>query len=208
MCNLAVAKSALSNLCHLSEQVALVAVKLIVIEILNMKKIFSFVMIASLALFVACGDSKKGQAEQDTSDSLAVPVKEDLSCWTNKDSTIYGRADGFGQSAFTLLTSDGRELDIALTCDEEGEGHYGVIYGDREDTARYAVTTRNNDECLGVMINLSQLDKFIKGLYSIYNCRLVLCMENAHDTVDIVELNDRVFEAKGQGGKLYKYVNK
>ena len=33
-------------------------------------------------------------------------------------------------------------------------------------------------------------------------------MENAHDTVDIVELNDRVFEAKGQGGKLYKYVNK
>lgn len=99
-------------------------------------------MIASLALFVACGDGKKGQAEQDTSDSLAVPVKEDLSCWTNKDSTIYGRADGFGQSAFTLLTSDGRELDIALTCDEEGEGHYGVIYGDREDTARYAVTTR------------------------------------------------------------------
>ena len=55
---------------------------------MNMKKIFSFVMIASLALFVACGDGKKGQAEQDTSDSLAVPVKEDLSCWTNKDSTI------------------------------------------------------------------------------------------------------------------------
>lgn len=59
MCNLAVAKSALSILCHLSEQVALVAVKLKVIEILNMKKIFSFVMIASLALFVACGDGKK-----------------------------------------------------------------------------------------------------------------------------------------------------
>ena len=56
---------------------------------------------------------------------------------------------------------------------KSGEGHYGVIYGDREDTARYAVTTRNNDECLGVMINLSQLDKFIKGQYSIYNCRLV-----------------------------------
>ena len=33
-------------------------------------------------------------------------------------------------------------------------------------------------------------------------------MENAHDTVDIVELNDQVFEAKGQGGKLYKYVNR
>lgn len=42
MCNLAVAKSALSILCHLSEQVALVAVKLKVIEILNMKKIFFF----------------------------------------------------------------------------------------------------------------------------------------------------------------------
>lgn len=178
------------------------------IDIVIMKKCFSFVMIAFLTLFTACGDGKKDQAEQEGIDSLAVPVNENVSCWTSKDSTIYGRADGFGQSAFTLLTSDGRELDIALTCDEEGEGHYGVIYGDREDTARYAVTTRNNDECLGVMINLSQLDKFIKGQYTIYNCRLVLHEENVHDTVDIVELNDRLFEAKGQGGRLYKYVNK
>lgn len=123
--------------------------------------------------------------------------------WDDKDSTIYGRADGFGQSAFTFITKDGRELDIALTAEDENR-RYGVVYGDREDTARYAVTTRDNDENLSVMINLSQLDKFTKA-YEIHNCHLVLYDNGQRELVEIQTLDDHTFVAKGRSGKVYSF---
>lgn len=168
------------------------------------KKHGSALLLLLALLCAACGDRKSESKVQGGADSVVTPIVDNVPRWTDKDSTVYGRADGFGQSAFTLITADGRELDVALTSDEEG-AHHGVIYGDREDTARYALTTRDDGENLGVMINLSQLDKFIKGQYEIYNCHLILKINGARDMVDIKELNDHVFVAKGNSGKIYKY---
>lgn len=171
-----------------------------------MNKCFSLAFVLALiCFFSACGGEKKEQVDENDEDSLAVQVEENVSCWTSKDSTIYGRADGFGQSAFTLQTTDGRTLDIALTAED---GRSGLIYGDREDTARYAVTVCDDGESLGMMINLSQVDKFIKGKYTIYNCHLVLNVDNRHDTVTIEQLDDHILVAKGQSGAIYRYEHR
>lgn len=164
-----------------------------------MKGLFVVCTVATLALFTACGGNNKAD-RQVADDSLKVvnTVPE----WTEADSTIYGHADGFGQGGFTLVADDGSEWELALTSENDKGNEYGIIYGERNDTARYAITTRDNNEALGVMINLSQLNKFVKD-YDIYNCHLILKDGENRDWVEIEELNDTVFRAKGKSGKSY-----
>lgn len=154
----------------------------------------------SLLLVTGCGDGKNKNDGAAGADSLAAGASEKVALWeAENDSTIYGRADGFGQSAFTLIADDGRELDIALTS-EAGEPHEGVIYGAREDTARYAVTTRDAGEALGVMINLSQLDRF--GLaYQIHNCHLVIDVDGTLTPVEILDLSDDRIVVRDEAGR-------
>lgn len=169
-----------------------------------MKGLFIGFSVASLMLFAACGGDKPA-ATQPTTDS--VDIVNTVPEWKDADSTIYGRADGFGQGGFTLIAEDGRELELTLTSDRKGTAGYGTIYGERNDTARYAVTTRDNDEALNVMINLSQLEKFV-GNYEIYNCHLILNDGENRDWVEIEELTDTLFRAKGKSGKAYVFRNK
>ena len=155
-------------------------------------------------MLMGCGGS---QGKKDASPSAAAgtdtAIINTVPNWSDPDSTIYGYSDGFGQSAFTLITKDGEEYDLALTATDEADP-YGKIYGDREDSAQYALTTRDGEEAIGVLINLSQLNKFTTH-YSIYNGHLILEEGGNRDWVEIRELNDTVFRAVGKSGKMYEY---
>lgn len=169
-----------------------------------MTRLFALSLLIGVLLLSSCNGNRSQQADAPTAiDSTTTEGAGGLPEWDDKDTTIYGRADGFGQSAFTFITGDGRELDIALTS-EDGNDHYGTIYGDREDTARYAVTTRDNNESLGVMINISQLEKFTKD-YEIHNGHLVLYDNGHRDLVEIQTLDDHSFVAQGRSGKTYRF---
>ena len=113
-----------------------------------------------------------------------------------------------GRSATAPFTDapigkDGKEYDVALTDDENGN-HYGTIYGDKEEGAEYAMTTRDDNEALSVLINLSQLNRFPIH-YKIYNCHVILTSDEGQDLVEIEKLDDQEFIAKGKSGKTYKF---
>ena len=155
----------------------------------------------------ACGGSNKEKDNSVKNDSIEADSSlNTVPNWEERDSTIYGRADGFGMSSFTLIGKDGTEYDIALTDDESGN-HYGTIYGDREEGADYAMTTRDDDENLSVLINLSQLKRFPIH-YKIYNCHVILISEDGQDIVDIEKLDDNEFVAKGKSGRVYRFKAK
>lgn len=155
-------------------------------------------------MLMGCGGSQgKKDSVPSSAAGIDTTVINSVPDWSDPDSTIYGYSDGFGQSALTLITKDGKEYDLALTAPDEAEP-YGKIYGDKEDSAQYALTTRDGDEAVGVLINLSQLNKFTTH-YSIYNGHLILEEEGNRDWVDILELNDNVFRAVGKSGKQYEY---
>lgn len=160
-------------------------------------------LVALMALSACNGNKTKTDANQDGLDSTITEGVDLLPDMSDRDSTIYGKAEGFGQSAFTLIAEDGTEYDIALTSEDLDE-HYGEVYGDREDTARYAVTTRDCNESLGVMINLSQLEKFTTN-YEIYNGQLILITDGVKEAVNIIQLDDNVFKAEGWSGKVYEF---
>ncbi len=169
-----------------------------------MKKVFMFAAVLFSLMLSSCGKGKSSDKHGNT-DSIAAPAQiiDTAPQKSMPDSTVYGRSEGFGMSAFTLVTEDGREFDIALTS-ETGEPRYGKIYGDRSDTARYAMTTRHDNEELDVLINLSQLEKFISN-YEIYNCHVIIKDGRNRDWVEIEELNDSIFRAKGKSGKNYEF---
>ncbi len=171
-----------------------------------MRKVFSCALLLGVVFFAACnGDKKEKSTTEAAKDTLSVEASSTVPDWQERDSTVYGQADGFGQGGLTLVTDDGRELELTLTDESGGREHYGTVYGDRDDTARYAVTTRAGGEAVGVMINLTQLERFTKN-YEIYNCHLVLKGEGGlRDLVDILELSDQSFVAKGRSGKVYRF---
>lgn len=51
--------------------------------------------------------------------------------------------------------------------------HRWKIYGSLEYGQRYALTTRDNGEAVGVLINLTELDKKLKN-YEIRNGKLIV----------------------------------
>lgn len=169
-----------------------------------MKKIFWGVGVASMLLCAACGGNGSNGDAARQQDSVATG--DMLPEQTEPDSTIYGRADGFGQGGCTLITKDGRELELTLT-DETEAGRHAAIYGTRNDTASYAVTLRADGEAVDVMINLSQLNRFVTD-YEIYNCHLMLKRGDGRDWVEITELSDTLFRAKGKSGEEYTLRNR
>jgi len=158
-------------------------------------------------LLAACGRSKSSDTTVPAADTTVAEQAVLPEAMQGRDSTIYGRADGFGQSALTLVANDGRELDLALTAEHHAAGAspYASVYGDREDTARYAVTTCDGGEAVRVLINLSQLERFLKT-YAIHNGRLFVPDEGGtfHEE-RILQLDDELLMTEDAQGNIHRW---
>lgn len=124
--------------------------------------------IVMLTLLTAC-NSKKGEnnAPNTTNEVAADTIAAEQAA----DSTIYGTSgEDFGMSTFCLITDKGDTLQVCRTAND---GTDAKIYGSIEYGDRYAMTTRDNGESLGVLINLTELDKQLKD-YEICNGKLVV----------------------------------
>ena len=87
------------------------------------------------------------------------------------DTTIYGTStDDFGMSTFSMVTDKG---DTLYLCRTAQDGTDGKIYGSMQYGERYALTTRDNGEAIGVLINVTELDKKLKD-YEICNGKLIV----------------------------------
>jgi len=107
---------------------------------------------------------------------------------TVADSTIYGVSDEFGMSTFTLISDKGDTLNVCRTAED---GTDGAIYGDLTEGDRYAMTTRDNNEAIGVLINLTQLERHVKN-YKITNGQLLIDGK----AVQIATLSDKELKLK------------
>ena len=74
-------------------------------------------------------------------------------------STLYGVGGEFGMSTFTLITEKGDTLNVTRTA---LDGTDGEVYGSLREGDRYAMTTRDNGEAIGVLINLTELERKVK----------------------------------------------
>ena len=132
----------------------------------------------------ACHKTKKTTDENAVSDPTPL-VSEDSQL---KDSTLYGISDDFGMSTFTLITTQGDTLYLTRI---NSQGIEGKIYGSLRENDHYALTTCNQNKAIDVLINITQLNNHVKD-YAIRNGHLII----NKDTVNIVTLNDSVFEYK------------
>ena len=137
-----------------------------------------------LTAAVACKQSPK----DNDSHSVDTAPPDSIAAEQVADSTIYGTSDEFGMSTFTLISDQGDTLNVARTRED---GTDGEVYGDMVEGERYALTTRDNGESIGVLINLTQLDKHCKD-YTIVNGKVIV----KGDTLHIEELSDQTFKTK------------
>lgn len=142
--------------------------------------------LTALLVLSACQNGKK--PTDTTSDADSLTADTTLSDRVENDSTIYGTSDEFGMSTFTLISDKGDTLYVTRTAND---GTDGKIYGDLKEGERYALTTRENDKAIGVLINLSQLERHTKD-YQICNGKLIM----KGDTVTIEKLSDKEFKVK------------
>lgn len=125
-------------------------------------------MLATLLVLSACKGNKNNTPAlaADTTSIVDTTAAEQVT-----DSTIYGKAsEDFGMSTFGMITDDGDTLNVCRTAND---GTDAKIYGSIKYDDRYAMTTRDNGESLGVLINLTELDKKLKD-YEIRNGHLVV----------------------------------
>lgn len=148
-----------------------------------MKKFLIYTSMMLLTLS-ACQKSNKTNNDKAVNDSIATVVTDNQV----KDSTIYGKADEFGMSTFTLITTEGDTLYLTRT---DSNGKDGKIYGSLREDDRYALTTCDNNQAINTLINLTQLEKNVKN-YTISNGRLII----NKDTVEIEKLTDSVIQYK------------
>ena len=130
-------------------------------------KIYPY-LIFILFLLSAC-NNKKGDTTPTTisTDSLVDTTVADQIA----DSTIYGTStEDFGMSTFSMVTDKGDTLYLYRTAQD---GTDGKIYGSMQYGERYALTTRDNGEAIGVLINITELDKKLKD-YEICNGKLIV----------------------------------
>ena len=139
---------------------------------------------AVLLAFSACQKTNKTSKQESVSDSTTC-VSPDSQI---SDSTMYGIADEFGMSSFTLISDQGDTLYLTKTSDS---GKDGKIYGSLRENERYALTTCDNNQAIDILINLTQLNKHLKD-YEIMNGHVIL----HRDTIHIEELNDSTFSYK------------
>lgn len=139
---------------------------------------------AALIILSACQSGKNKTTETAQSDETV----DTMAAEQVPDSTIYGKSDEFGMSTFTLISDSGDTLYLTRTSEN---GIDGKIYGDLNENQRYALTTRDNNQAIGVLINITQLERHIKD-YQICNGNLII----KGDTVVIEKLNDKEFKIK------------
>ena len=142
--------------------------------------------LTALIVLSACQGGKKPVDATSDPDSLAADTT--LTDHVENDSTIYGTSDEFGMSTFTLISDKGDTLYVTRTAND---GTDGKIYGDLKEGERYALTTRDNNKAIGVLINLSQLERHTKD-YRISNGKLIL----KGDTVTIEKLSNKELKVK------------
>ncbi len=139
--------------------------------------------LAAFALVVltcfSCGGKKSPTAQQSPlQDSVAEGAALDAE---EPDTTIYGTSgEDFGMSTFNMITDKGDTLYLCRTAED---GTDGQIYGDLKYGERYALTTRDHGQAVGVLINLTQLDKKLKD-YTIKNGHIIV----KGDTIDAKQL--------------------
>lgn len=139
----------------------------------------------SLLLLAAACQGGKNQPESASDPQAAENVADTTAV---ADSTIYGTSDEFGMSTFTLISDKGDTLNVCRTAND---GTDGAIYGDLNVGERYALTTRDGGEAIGVLINLSQLQRHVKN-YKIVNGQLFVDGKPAN----IATLNDKELKLK------------
>ncbi len=124
-------------------------------------------LLATLLSFAAC-NKKKGDANTTaTADSVHATTVADNA----NDSTLYGKAtDDFGMSTFSMVTDQGDTLHLCRTAED---GTDGKIYGSLTYGNRYALTTKDNNTAISVLINLTELDQKLKD-YKIQNGQLLV----------------------------------
>ena len=149
-------------------------------------KYFATAIMAALLLSTAC----RNQNKQTGSNADNAAPMNDQAAEHMADSTIYGTSDEFGMSTFTLISDQGDTLYVTRTAND---GTDGEIYGDLKEGERYAMTTRDGGEAIGVLINLTQLERHVKD-YEICNGMLIV----RGDTVVIEELDDKACKFKQQ----------
>lgn len=119
------------------------------------------------------------------------------------DSSVYGRAGECGMSTFCLISDKGDTIFVVRSSDD---GYEGRIYGDLNMDDRFCLLTREKGQALLSAINLTQLDKFIKGRYKILNNHVILRGKETEkaDTLDVEELSleDNLLRLKGPQGVL------
>lgn len=134
---------------------------------MNISKTGLAVMVAAI-LMAGCNNHKTSDPANEN-DSLAADTT--LSENAVVDSTIYGTStEDFGMSTFSMVTDNGDTLYVCRTANDgtDGEIYGGLVYGNR-----YALTTRDNGEAIGTLINLTELDQKLKD-YRICNGKLVV----------------------------------
>lgn len=141
-----------------------------------------------------CGMQEKKKGEEVVADS----TRQNFVQKVPRDSTIYGVSDEFGMSTFTLITKSGDT--ISLDRDHE-DGTPSKIWGDLDYDVHYALTTWDNGNSIGTLINIDQLKLYFKN-YKLYNGRVLL--NNTKDTIDLVSLSDERLEYKDRDGNLHK----
>lgn len=148
-------------------------------------KYFATAIMAALLLSTACRNQNRQPGSNADNTEIKGQAAEHMA-----DSTIYGTSDEFGMSTFTLISDQGDTLYVTRTAND---GTDGKIYGDLKEGERYAMTTRDGGEAIGVLINLTQLERHVKD-YEICNGKLIV----QGDTVVIEELDDKACKFKQQ----------
>ncbi|MGM9688169.1 MAG: hypothetical protein ACI3YD_03890 [Alloprevotella sp.] len=137
-------------------------------------------LLAGMLLAGLCLMSCQQKAKKAETTDEPLPAASTQPAEQAADSTIYGTSGEFGMSTFTLIADNGDTLNVTRTA---LDGTDGKVYGDLVEGQRYAMTTRDNGEAIGVLINLTQLEEKVKD-YEICNGHLVI----KGDTVDAATL--------------------
>lgn len=144
---------------------------------MNIKHALSLTsLLLTLTITFAC----KGKTSDSATTTVDSTANDTIVATQEADSTIYGTAtEDFGMSTFSMVTDKGDTLYVTRTAND---GTDGTIYGSMEYGNRYAMTTRDNGESLGVLINLTELDRKLKN-YRINNAHVIV----GNDTVDVAK---------------------
>ena len=127
-------------------------------------------LLACLVLPMCTGCNGCGkQSADEPADTTTVAASDSVP----GDSTIYGTSDEFGMSTFSLIADGtGDTLCVMRTA---SDGTDGQIWGDLDEGSRYALTTRDGGEAIGVLINLTQIETFVaKDRYKTLNGHLYI----------------------------------